>query len=207
MTEPQKIPTPDEVRARCAKTREFILNSMLNLDTTIEDYPIGRCERGKCRLQVERDKKKGFRTVKTTTNKFGRWCTPKKSTFTDTAICVIDLADRQTFALHIEYDQGWLYVGPQAVSMTYANGSQSILVRAPHHCKPQREPRHVTWSKHAMMISRAGLQSTGEPEITTDVIPADPPELCDAYDVWMLEYHELRKLVTAVWDAAVPAIA
>ncbi len=37
---------------------------------------INRQERGKCRLQVERSKGKGYRTVRTTTNKHGRWvCT------------------------------------------------------------------------------------------------------------------------------------
>jgi hypothetical protein len=73
------------------------------------------------------------------------------------------------------------------------------------HVLAQRAPRHVTWTKHAMMISRAGLQSTGNPETTTEFIPADPPELCDAYDAWWAEYLERRKLVTAVWDGAVRA--
>jgi hypothetical protein len=199
MTE-NKIPTPDEVRARCAKTRGFVLNSVLNLDTTIEDYPIGRRERGKCRLQVERDKKRGYRTVKTTTNQFGRWCAPKRSTFTDTAICVIDLADRQTFPLHIEYVQGWLFVGTQAVSMTYANGSQTILVRAPHWWRPRRDEERVTFVIQPIF----GLPGASERQ--EHVSPADPPELCDAYDAWWAEYLELRKLVVAVWDAAVPAI-
>ena len=77
-----KIPTPDEIRATFAGVRQQIVGMNLCLDATIDDYPIGRRERGKCRLQVERAAGKGYRTVRTTTNKFGRWCKPKKSTYT-----------------------------------------------------------------------------------------------------------------------------
>jgi hypothetical protein len=38
MTEPQKIPTPDDVRARCAKTREFILNNAFT--QVVKELPI-----------------------------------------------------------------------------------------------------------------------------------------------------------------------
>ena len=36
-----------------AEEREQIERSNLCLDATIDDYPIGRRERGKCRLQVK----------------------------------------------------------------------------------------------------------------------------------------------------------
>jgi hypothetical protein len=71
-----KIPTSDEIRATFEAVRHKIASMDLCLDATIDDYPIGRRDRGKCRLQVERAAGKGYRTVRTTTNKFGRWCAP-----------------------------------------------------------------------------------------------------------------------------------
>src|SRR5271166_3752556 len=68
----------------------------LCLDATIDDYPIGRRERGKCRLQVERAAGKGFRTVRTTTNKFGRWCAPKKSTYANNVTVVVANSTKNT---------------------------------------------------------------------------------------------------------------
>ena len=49
-----KIPTHDEIRTTFAEVRDQIERSHLCLDAEIRDYPIGRRERGKCRLQVER---------------------------------------------------------------------------------------------------------------------------------------------------------
>ena len=69
-----------------------------------------------------------------------------------------------------------------------------------HYCKPQREPRTVTWTKRRLVIDGSGLRGDGEVETTTEVIPADPAALCDAYDAWTAEYVELRKLVTTAWD-------
>ena len=76
--ETKEIPTHDEIRATFAEVRDQIERSHLCLDATIDDYPIGRRERGKCRLQVERAANKGYRTVRTTTNKAGRWCKPQQ---------------------------------------------------------------------------------------------------------------------------------
>jgi hypothetical protein len=84
-----KIPTHDEIRATFAQVRDQIERSHLCLDATIDDYPIGRRDRGKCRLQVERAKNKGYRTVRTTTNRAGRWCAPKKSTYSNSLIVVV----------------------------------------------------------------------------------------------------------------------
>ena len=52
MSNPLK--TADEIRAACVAAREFIARNRLCLDATIDYYPIGRQDRGKCRLQVER---------------------------------------------------------------------------------------------------------------------------------------------------------
>ena len=52
--ETKEIPTRDEIRATFAEVRDQLGRSHLCLDATIDDYPIGRRKRGKCRLQVER---------------------------------------------------------------------------------------------------------------------------------------------------------
>ena len=40
----------------------------------------------------------------------------------------------------------------------------------------------------------------GKEERTEHVVPADPPELCDAWDAWVEHRHQLRLLLTRVWD-------
>jgi hypothetical protein len=90
-----KIPTPDEIRSTFEAVRQKLGCMNLCLDATIDDYPIGRRERGKCRLQVERAAGKGYRTVRTTTNKFGRWCKPKKSTHTNNVTVVVSNLDEE----------------------------------------------------------------------------------------------------------------
>ena len=54
MSQEKVIPTIEEIRAKFAEVRQTIEGYELCLDGTIDDYPIGRRERGKCRLQVER---------------------------------------------------------------------------------------------------------------------------------------------------------
>ncbi|HEV3309845.1 MAG TPA: hypothetical protein VG815_04960 [Chloroflexota bacterium] len=99
-----KIPTLDEIRATFASVRQTIAGMDLCLDATINDYPIGRRERGKCRLQVERAAGKGYRTVRKTTNKFGSWCAPKKSTYRNSVHVVVRDYDD-------EHQVVWLAVG------------------------------------------------------------------------------------------------
>jgi hypothetical protein len=65
MSNPLK--TADEIQTACAAAREFIARHHLCLDATIDDYPIGRQDRGKCGLQVVRKKNHGYRLVRTTT--------------------------------------------------------------------------------------------------------------------------------------------
>ena len=54
--ETKEIPTRDDICATFAEVRDQIQLSHICLDATIDDYPIGRRDRGKCRLQVERAK-------------------------------------------------------------------------------------------------------------------------------------------------------
>ena len=81
--------TAGEIRATFAACASRSPAAISASTPTIDDYPIGRRERGKCRLQVERAQGKGYRTVRTTTNKSGRWCAPKKSTYSNSLIVVV----------------------------------------------------------------------------------------------------------------------
>ena len=117
--------------------RRKIASMNLCLGATIDDYPIGRRERGKCRLHVERAAGKGYRAVRTTTNKFGRWCAPKKSTYRNSVYVVIRDYDD-------EHQVVWLAVGNPAAqwggahcTVQYANGEGFSLAKcwrndAPH---------------------------------------------------------------------------
>ena len=133
-----------------------------------------------------------MRQVRTTKKRFGR-CTPHESTNADSCTVVIRNHDA-------EHEHAWLHVGELGIFVRYANESGSTVVEALHYCKPQRESRTVTWSKRKLIVDGSGFHGDGDVETTTDVIAADSPELCDAYDAWEAEYVELRKLVVAVWD-------
>jgi hypothetical protein len=142
--ETKEIPTHDEIRVTFAEVREQIERSNLCLDATIADYPIGRRERGKCRLQVERAANKGYRTIRTTTNKAGRWCKPHKSTYSNSLIVVV--RDWDT-----EHQHAWLSCGnPRAeyggarVCVQYANGAGIALVKCWRNDAPRREDFHYT---------------------------------------------------------------
>jgi hypothetical protein len=190
-TDTQSIPTPAEIREKADSVAARIAKYDLQLHGTISDYPIGRRERGLCRLEVERVKGKGYRTVRTTTDKHVRWCKPKKSTFrNDCTVVATGIFDH-------EHTIQWLCVGDSAVYLQAANGSTTTLMKAPHYCKPNREARTVTWTTTS--FSPYGGDEPVRSK-SQDTIPADPPELCDAYDAWIEVVRELRKLVARVWD-------
>ena len=172
------IPTHDEIRATFASVRDLIERNHLCLDATIDDYPIGRRERGKCRLQVERASGKGYRTVRTTTNKFGRWCAPKKSTYRNSVTVVVRDYDE-------EHQVVWLSVGSPAaqyggahVCVQYANGNGIALAKCWRNDAPRREDHHYTT---VTRTSRLGITAGGllpntmteEPE--QHVLTADSP--------------------------------
>ncbi len=200
-----KIPTHDEIRATFEAVRQQLSRMSLSLDGVIDDYPIGRRERGKCRLQVERADGKGYRTVRTTTNKFGRWCAPKESTYRESVYVVIrDFED--------EHQVVWLAVGNPAaqwggahVTIQYANGEGFSLAKCWRNEAPRREPHTytTTWTKSKLSITGAGVE-TGEPiqakETTT--LEADSPAECDAWDLWVEELKSVRELLRNVWAAA-----
>jgi hypothetical protein len=200
-----KVPTHDEIRATFSAVRHKIGCMNLCLDATIDDYPIGRRERGKCRLQVERTAGKGYRTVRTTTNKFGRWCAPKKSTYRNSVYVVVRDYDD-------EHQVVWLAVGNPAaqwggahVTIQYANGEGLSLTKCWRNDAPRREAHTytTTWTKSTLRITGGGVE-TGEPteEKETTTLEADSPEECDAWDVWVEELKTVRELLRNVWTAA-----
>ena len=205
MADEKVIPTRDQIRETFAGVREQIAGMDLCLDATIDDYPIGRRERGKCRLQVERAKGKGYRTVRSTTDKFGRWCAPKKSTYGNAAIVVVRNYDD-------EHQVVWLSAGNPAaqwggahVCVRYANGEGFTLAKCWRNDAPRREPHTytTTWTKSKLSITGAGVE-TGEPieEKETHTLEADSPEECDAWDLWVEELKSVRELLLEFWKAA-----
>jgi hypothetical protein len=187
------LKTADEIRAACTTAREFIARHHLCLDATIDDYPIGRQDSGKCRLQVERRKAHGYRLVRTTTDKHGRWCKPHKSQYSDACIVVIDDYDEERKAV-------WLKVDPRyGVFVQHADYSGFALVKVDFCSTPSRVERRVTWITTKLAITRAGVEPEEPPREEVSVIPADTPELCDVYDAWMDEYRTLRCQLEEVW--------
>jgi hypothetical protein len=180
-------PTVDSVQAACAKAREFIESHHLCLDATIEDYPIGRRERGKCRLQVECRRDREYRTVRTTTNKFGRWCQPHKSTYgPDMTVVVDDLDGERT--------TGWLAISTRSVYVHYPNGDGFHVVDAPCTMPPRRT------EERSVIVMKPIFGLPGKEDHVEHFWPADPPELCDAWDAWVEQRHQLRLLLARVWE-------
>jgi hypothetical protein len=147
---------------------------------------------GKCRFQVERAKGKGYRTIKTTTDKSGRWCTPKKSTFrNDITVVVDDLEGERTTA--------WLGLGRRyGLYGTYPNGEGFVIASPPCAFPPRRT------EEKSVIVMRPIFGLPGQEERTEHISPADPPELCDAWDAWVEELASLRRLLEAVWEQAQP---
>lgn len=61
------------------------------------DWPSGAL-RVKCRFEIENGGKKGYRVARTTTDKNGRWCKPKKSTYGGPT-AIVDGDDGRTYIL------------------------------------------------------------------------------------------------------------
>ena len=144
MPDEKVIPTLDEIRATFEAVRHKIACMDLCLDATIDDYPIGRRERGKCRLQVERAAGKGYRTVRTTTNKFGRWCAPKKSTYRNSVYVVVRDYDEEHQVVWLGVRQPGCPVRWGSRHVQYANGDGSALAKCWRNDAPRREDHHYT---------------------------------------------------------------
>lgn len=182
MTE-KKIPTVDEVLAGVAKVRDILSQLTVHAEYVIDDYPIGGTNRGKCKLTVD-EKKRTFRMTRQTIDKFGRWCKPKSSVYHPlTMICVVS-------GPAVEKEAAWLQICTRGVYLVPANwGEPMVLFEMPFWSKPRRQP--------------TGYTMNGVPQ----TIEADPPEHCDAWDVWEPAMIEMMNTTLAKWRAAVEELA
>lgn len=146
----------------------------------INDYPIGGSNRGMCKLEVEY--KKGnmeWRTVRTTTDKRGRWCSPKKSTYRFGSGYVVsgDIAGIREI--------GWLSINLDGVYVQSANGTTTSVIKTPFSTQPRL--RATTW------------------RIGNDVrhYEADPPEILEAWAAWTFGLKDIDGMLKSKFDAAV----
>ena len=199
------FPSVEQVKASCSTAIEFIEHntSRLCLDATIDDYPIGRRERGKCRLQVERAKGKGYRLVRTTTDKQGRWCKPSKSTYRNSCIVVVRDYDA-------EHQVVWLSASDDGVFVTYANYEGFAIAKKPCYFPPRRiEERYTIATTTGRMVMDGNGLRVVDPETVErreHVNPADPPELCDAWGAWIEGVHPCRVLLSKVWESQIATV-
>lgn len=180
-----KTQTVDEVREAGKAMMDALAGADFTLCQTIEDYPIGGKNRGRCELSVNQQPKKGYRTSRRTTDKFGRWCKPKLSVFTEHIMLVITGPCVARDAAWIRTDGG--------VYLQAANGDNTWLLRAPCWRTPRREATHYFTSTQQL-----GGTSTSP---ARHEMPADPPELCDAYDAYLEFYNPLVEQLRQVWIA------
>lgn len=71
-------------------------NPRLTFETN--DWPIGGNHRGSCKFSFEYKAGKGYRIVKQTTDKNGKWCKPKTTTYGGAAV-IVDGDDGKTYIL------------------------------------------------------------------------------------------------------------
>src|ERR1700727_1182006 len=130
------------VEATLAKLRTWLAQAQLVTMFEIEDYPIGRNARGRCRLAVEFSKtKRAYRTVKQTTDKRGQWCKPHCSTYHEGFLSVVKHPDIEAAGK----EAGWLLFAISGVHVMYANGKDSLeLATAPHYTRPRRTEDRYT---------------------------------------------------------------
>jgi hypothetical protein len=180
----RKIPIPAELRQSFVELRANLARHQIVPVHTIESYPIGRRDRGQCRLEVEYKPGKGFRRIKTTTDKQGQWCNPKKSIWDGYPNYVI------TGELEMGRTAAWLQVSPQRIAFMFPNNQTAVLLCSPSPFgKPRREAETVVFRKVTLTFG-PGPQKESRDEV---VMPADPPELCDAYDAWIECFGEFRR--------------
>lgn len=68
------------------------------LKAEFENWPIGGNQKGGCVFEVEFIPKKGWRVIRTTQDRNGQWCKPKKHTFGDRTV-IVDGTDGRTYIL------------------------------------------------------------------------------------------------------------
>jgi hypothetical protein len=190
MEEAKRPQTVVEVEAEINRLRAWLKEVQFLASYVIEDYPIGRTARGRCKLEVEFKKGKGWRTVKTTTNKMGKWCKPHCSTYHEGYGVVVTHPDLAASGK----EAGWLTISMGGVGVLYAGDGSLRLAAAPYYCKPRRTEERYK------IVTRTMKVFSGEEPTETEtehVSPADPPALCDAYDLWHRSIMQLVQDVAA----------
>jgi hypothetical protein len=197
------LPSHAEIEALIEAAGDRINGLTFVEEYVIEDYPISFRDRGRCYMAVEFKSKKGWRTVKRTTNRRGTWCKPKSCTYDGLPIAVVTGED-------IEKEAAWLRVsshGQAAIYLQAANGDcEDVILRRPDGIpgmQPRREPH-----RYSMKVERFTFgDDHKESEVEHHEFPADPPEVCDAYDVWVDGLTRLVKLVKQKMPQAVSSTA
>lgn len=184
--------TVEEIREMLQRTETLLRAVEFAASYTIDDYPIGGANRGKCELGYEWKKGKGYRTIRRTTDKRGTWCKPKSSTFQDAPIVVVHGPD-------LKHEAAWLRCEHwgRGMYLQWANGESEHLCNAPFCSEPNREERTVKWTTTTMALNRHGLSQEGVRE-SVDVIPADSPEMIALWDAYMEGFQPLLNDVQRV---------
>jgi hypothetical protein len=154
----------------------------------IDDYPIGRKTRGKCKLSVEYKKGKGFRTVRQTTDKYDNWCKPHTSRYYDAPTSVVRHQGKI----------GWLTIAGSMIYLTWANYDTETLVMANLSCAPRvTDHTYKTTSYEPMSMEdvMAGKKPVVQEE-QTHTLPADPPEVIECWNAWLDARRKAIQLVT-----------
>jgi len=170
------LQTRQELADKLSTVKKLIDKLEFVNEYTIESYPIGGTNRGLCRMEVERNNR-GSRTVRTTTNKRGAWCKPKKSTYRDGYLFVVDEKDLSAEEAEELFPgpaaSAWLDFSPSGVFLQYANGDGHTIYKYPNPMYPSRTVKKSIF-------------------VGGDDTPADPPEVCDLWDdykSWLLEMY------------------
>lgn len=79
------------------------------LAATFADWPIGGSHRGTASFAVEANAKKGYRVSRTTTDKNGKLCKPKHTTWSGRS-AIVDGSDGRTYVLVITAGYGFVKV-------------------------------------------------------------------------------------------------
>jgi hypothetical protein len=144
------------------------------MEHTIDDYPIGGNRRGACKMGVESKPNCGIRSVKTTTNKHGKWCAPKCSTYRDGRTTKMFV-----MTSHPEVERAvWV-----TVSMSGGNNSGGGV----YLCDATNNTKRIAGCPFPSVPSRCALAyKDGE-----HGLPASAKKEIEAYDAWALGLSRL----------------
>jgi hypothetical protein len=169
--------TTNQIREKFSTLLVQVEGLTVHKTGVIQDYPIGGTNRGKCALQVETNKR-GWRTLKTTTNKHGRWCKPHASTYRSVGQCFVVSGDI------VEKDFAWLSIdGEGGITLTAANHECTEVFARPFSSYWVRRKAEVSYGTH---------------------YEADAPEVIEAWDEWISGLQAIGRMLSQKL-ASVPA--